>query len=440
MISTMYKIKHSYLFGFFVIVSVSCISCSSSHKINQNKDANLRKVASEGSRYLSESGFNCEGRIFQTSVGTDLHRLVIKKGWGSLASVRKAIEEGADVNAPDSLRLTPLHWAVWCRKSSSVLTLVENGADVHIEDVNGNTPLHLALRPDKIPNPSLIERLLDSGADISTQNKDGNTYLHLLAVNISYADTVRVFNNLFKNVASLEVLNTQNNEGYTPLHLAIKNLSREDSRSFIDQLIKAEASVDTVAKDGHTPLSTAITSLNQDNYNDVPILVKMLVDAGADVNFEDKNGNNLLHLLIDRLRSLSEWGFITSIRIIKYLVDARIIINSTDKDGNTPLHLAVNPGITRAELVVKELIKGRPTLNARGQGGNTPLHFAAATGHSRAMFEAVKELLKEGANPKIRNDDGLYPFQMIDIEAEGGIRGYRRRIYNSLYFDVTKQR
>ncbi len=417
------------------MVLVFCMSCSSPHKTNGHANFNLRKVASEESRYLFESGFNCEQRSYQTSVGTDLHRLAIKMGFGSL---RKAIKDGADVDAPDDSGLTPLHWASWCRRITSTLILIENGADVSAKDVNDNTPLHFVLRPDRYPIFMLVEGILNAGADIKAQNKDGNTPLHLLALNVGNRHSLVVFNKLFKNIASLDALNTQNNEGYTPLHLAVKNLSKRYSLSFVEKLIETGVFIDTVAVDGHTPLSMAISELNPSNYRDVSRLVRTLIDAGADVNFKDKDGNSLLHILINELRSLSEWGVIVSTNIIKYLVDARIVVNSVDKDGNTPLHLAVNPNIVKAELVVKELIKGRATLNARGKGGNTPLHFAAATGTSKGVFSAVKLLLKEGANHKIKNDDGLYPFQMITSESERGIRGYQRRIYNLLYFDIVE--
>ena len=65
-----------------------------------------------------------------------------------LAAIRTALEAGADVNARDGKRWTPLHWAAYNTDAAAVTaaveTLVAAGADVRANDGYGHEPLHMA--------------------------------------------------------------------------------------------------------------------------------------------------------------------------------------------------------------------------------------------------------------------------------------------------------
>ena len=83
---------------------------------------------------------------------------------GDLASVRRLLASGCDVNTFDSIGRTPLHYAVEGEHYDVAKLLIESGAAVnaHHEDSVGNTPLgevagRCSLRIAKL--------LVDSGAD-----------------------------------------------------------------------------------------------------------------------------------------------------------------------------------------------------------------------------------------------------------------------------------
>ncbi len=60
----------------------------------------------------------------------------------SVSDVKKAIEEGADVNAKDVFDWTPLMCASHYNKNPEVAKLlIEAGADVNAKDMYGYTPL-----------------------------------------------------------------------------------------------------------------------------------------------------------------------------------------------------------------------------------------------------------------------------------------------------------
>jgi ankyrin repeat protein len=72
--------------------------------------------------------------------------------------------------------LTPLHWAVRRRLTSTAKLLLEKGTNSNAKDNSGYTPLHYAvLRRD----PQMVELLPQHGANPNIRNKYGDTPLDL---------------------------------------------------------------------------------------------------------------------------------------------------------------------------------------------------------------------------------------------------------------------
>lgn len=63
---------------------------------------------------------------------------------GNIEEVKEFIREGADVNATDRARWTPLHFASARGYEGIVDLLIEKGAKVDAKDTSGWTPLWLA--------------------------------------------------------------------------------------------------------------------------------------------------------------------------------------------------------------------------------------------------------------------------------------------------------
>jgi len=105
----------------------------------------------------------------------------------------------------------------------------------------------------------------------------------------------------------------------TPLHLAIYSNFSEIVRMLID----AGANLNMQDKHGDTPLLVAIMKNN-------PIIVQMLIDAGADLNMQAKNGRTALHLAAD-LREKE---------IVRMLIDAGARKDILDYRDRLPYDLA----------------------------------------------------------------------------------------------------
>ncbi|MGO9315921.1 MAG: ankyrin repeat domain-containing protein, partial [Syntrophobacteraceae bacterium] len=63
---------------------------------------------------------------------------------GDIAAVRRLLEQGANVNARDENRETPLHHAAYRGKTEVAALLIQKGAKVNARDVYEETPLHHA--------------------------------------------------------------------------------------------------------------------------------------------------------------------------------------------------------------------------------------------------------------------------------------------------------
>ena len=89
--------------------------------------------------------------------------------------VRLLVEHGANINAQDSIRMTPLMCAMVTPDDDTAMPrlLLEHGANVTVENVYGTTALHWAVWTEK--NKDTLRLMLAHGADPNHADKDGVT-------------------------------------------------------------------------------------------------------------------------------------------------------------------------------------------------------------------------------------------------------------------------
>ena len=93
------------------------------------------------------------------------------------AVIEALLRAGADLEARDYWKRTPLHLAAAFNQDPAVIeALLKGGADLEARDDDKDTPLHEAARSTE--DPAVIEALLKAGADLETRDKNGNRPLH----------------------------------------------------------------------------------------------------------------------------------------------------------------------------------------------------------------------------------------------------------------------
>jgi hypothetical protein len=137
-------------------------------------------------------------------------------------------------------------------------------------------------------------------------------------------------------------------------------------------------------------------------YGNLPAL-RALLESGEDVNKkEPKLGRTALHFA----------AYFDIPVTLKILIEAGADMNTQDREGITPLYLAAQEG---NPMIVMELIKAGADVNLARHDSVTPLHMAAQFGHEGC----VVALIHAGVDVHRRTVPGLTPIQLaIDYKHE----------------------
>jgi ankyrin repeat protein len=189
--------------------------------------------------------------------------------------------------------------------------------------------------------------------------------------------------------------------GYTRLQKAIV----QNDLASVVALIKAGADVNLRGNLMYPPLHLA---LDKDRHT----IAVALIQGGADVNLADAGGKTPLHRAVMQ----SQETFVRT--LLKLGADP----NLKDETGKTPLHVVA----TAQPDLVDILVKANANANAQDKDGNTPLHLFLA----RPVM--VEHLLKNGADPNLKNDFGVSPYMMM-LEEER-MRDYPKVLQQMLAF------
>jgi cytohesin len=235
--------------------------------------------------------------------------------------------------------------------------------------------------------------LIEAGADPRYVNDNGNTLLMV-------ADSAEVVDCL---VASGCILTARNKWAASALDTAVEN-SRHDVAI---ALIRCGADVNDRNEFGYNALMYACSACNIDC-----ILVKQLLEAGADVHAKTKQAATALHLAAQYSElDFSGQDLYGNRRgklgdVVRILVNAGAAVDARDDDGNTPLHNSV--GSNGMEIsAITALLECGADVNAVNDFGMSPLMVATHYSHNEYAPDAVRALVSHGADTHVRCHDGL---------------------------------
>ena len=201
-------------------------------------------------------------------------------------------------------------------------------------------------------------------------------------------------------------------EGYTALHIA----AQKGQDAIIRMLLDAGADVNGRDGYGATPLHNAVSN----NRNSATAL---LLEAGAEVKGDGRQGSPLgtavarnnskaTELLLKAKADPNEGTPLMSAAqynhrdVALMLVEAGADINVHDNYYRYPIHFAASTG--SLDLLKALLDKGADMDQRDGNNGYTPLHWAVIYGHNLV----VEHLLEKGARTDIDSNDGKTPLEL----------------------------
>ena len=335
---------------------------------------------------------------------------------GQVEKVRRLIGAGADVNAMDEEGRPVLGIAALHGQTGTVKALLDAGADAKAETPKGNTPLMGAAANGRT---DIVEILIDAGANVNARNKEGKTPLRWAVGRI---EAMKV---LLREGAEVEA---EPPDGSTALFSAA-GIGQADA---VKLLIDAGANVNARNKNRHTALMKAAYRGNTDHAERMlrqrmtfslswpastrhADAVRLLIDAGADVNAKTKDGHTALmwaasqgqtaavRLLLDAGAGLDHklvWDGRTALlraasgnhpKTVKLLIDAGADVNAKRKEGFTALMMMAGEGHTE---IVRALIEAGADVNAKTDGGDTALSLMAKAPPSVAAKKSHTDIIR----------------------------------------------
>jgi ankyrin repeat protein len=318
-----------------------------------------------------------------------------------LECVKLLIEKGININIQDNRGDTALLFAYhkYAKDKNKPSTmryiklLLKMGADVNIQNFDGKTPLMIAIECcDKTKSIHCVKILLKAGAKLDITDDYKNNVLHHLSRFCNDINSIKCMKLLLSNT-SKDIINSQNEQGNTPLMVSMLS-NKTSSIECSGELIKSKCDVNIINNKGHSPL-TIICSLRDELVNQRYEQIKILLEAGGDVNYISTPHNNspLQHLLYDNYKYKTN-----ILECMKLLLEAGADICLESDDGYNSLMTACCYH-TNTECVKYLLSKCTPEIvNIQDHvDGWTALMMAANFCSGSSSLECVQLLIDNGA-------------------------------------------
>ncbi|XP_037083077.1 ankyrin repeat and SOCS box protein 10-like [Pollicipes pollicipes] len=298
-----------------------------------------------------------------------------------LDELRILIACGAKVNAPVTLGLRPLHYAVWQRYPEAARWLLTRGCDVDAADDLGHTPLHLCAEKGY---GELVALFLEFGARVDFTELHGGEVEEPLRMAIKHG-----------HYAIAEQLLRHGANPNAPYFLGpelclLKPLDLE----YAELLLRYGADANAPDRAGISQLMRAARQPNG-----LPA-VQLYIKYGGDVNGTAGARHDFRTVLHYAVMS-------GQLETVRYLVRHGARVNfPCDYEKPTPLDLAILKGDV---AMVRLLINLGADVNAHSPIIGSPLHVACSE-YIENRSSILQLLLGAGADPNVvvKSEDGFF--------------------------------
>ncbi|XP_062598526.1 ankyrin-1-like isoform X4 [Saccostrea cucullata] len=270
-----------------------------------------------------------------------------------------------------------------CREGQveELIRLVSGNANMVVKD--GQKPLHIVALSGREDMESIISALLKIGSDVNaTTTTDEDTVLHLV---IKHAVLRLAFQTCLMILEHNPDLDIRNKNLRTPYDIAMAQEYFELA-NVLDGSMTAEEARDYYTKSlgelyGGRLIDAVMNNNEKEAYD--------CVNQGADCNCLNKHGAGAIHYMFTNLYQHPP------LNLLGRMVDAKADVNLRDYEGDTALNLAIKKPSLRQDNqmynVVDQLLKWGADPTHRDLDGNDALALA----ESRNYLDVVKLLKRQ---------------------------------------------
>jgi ankyrin repeat protein len=274
---------------------------------------------------------------------------------GNQDMVRLLLDRGADPNALDGFKRSPLEGAIQSRNLGAVTLLVDAGAEFRVD---GRHIFTLPRYGDKPLDAAVVNYVLAQGGGAALTARD----IHGLSQ--SYREQPEVFDWFFEHkdedINTLFWTERSSNFHYYPLiHLAVMRGHTNVIQTLLDH--GTDINLGCEGAGGATPLMFAAAHTK-------PEVVSLFLSRGADVERQSRFGGNALH-------SAAQRGMTENVKRLLAENASAAFVNATNSLGMTALHVAAASPTSDLSCFTL-LVKHGARVDATDRKGETPLDYA----------------------------------------------------------------
>ncbi|KAH0423433.1 hypothetical protein CcaCcLH18_12166 [Colletotrichum camelliae] len=325
------------------------------------------------------------------SIEADVSALHVAVYLGLADVVSILIDEGEEIDTRDFFGATPLMYAADRGNVAlpELKSLLEAGADASLACDNGSTALIRAVGLDA---ESLVTRLLrENDVNINAIPSDGSTSSALIT-SIKSANPSIIKKLVARKDVDVNLPDDGKLGGLTPLHIAVvwRNIPA----------IKHLLGRKDIEVDGKEP-GQGWTPLYFGAHYGYTDCMEMLLDRGADLNYQDSYQGNALMRAVDE----------DAQEAVELLIERGMDIERRDFLGRTVLHSAA---VNRSWRTMEYFLKDVPDveINAQGDSGETPLHDSCKI----LDPHGVGILVAAGARCDIKDNEDRTPVDIATLK------------------------
>ena len=268
------------------------------------------------------------------------------------------------------------------------------------KDLFGDTLLDIALN---FADVEALKILLERNVAVNEVNRNGNRPLHNLILSSEYKnldDVLTCIELLLDNGASVL---RKNDMGETPILSAIRGNYVE----ILELFIKRNLKLDLKDSYGNGPLHIAAYSCNSNNEEKKKKIFKLLLDAGIENDIKNDDGYTSIDILANQRVN----------PILFSILKGEYDFDNPNSTSNLTSAMSLHSAILSSNYdVIKVHLKVGTDINEISEENNNSYGLSPLVVACHILdFESVELLLKNGADPNLKNNDGQ---SAMDIAVE----------------------